>query len=90
MAMMIATNSAIWTQPLIVMAGRSEPFRAHQRPDQVTEQPDGHQAAEDIIQGHWRGSLKPVTEQRVGQAHGEEGQSGGQEDDVEHVDSMRM
>jgi hypothetical protein len=37
-----------------------------------------------------RGTLKPVAEQRVSQAHGEEGQPGGQVDDVEHVDSVRL
>ena len=45
-------DSAIWTQPLTVIGGASEPFRTQQRPDQINQQPGGHQAAKGIIQDH--------------------------------------
>lgn len=61
----------------------SELLRADQGVDEVAEQQHGHDATENEIEAHHRLS-KPVAQEHVAQADGEERRSQGEHQDIEH------
>ena len=89
MTMIMALNSAIWIQPMGVMAMPSEPFRAQQREQQVAEDANGDDAAEDVIEDHGlRSPSQPVAQEDVAKAQGEAPDAKSQEENVEHSNDL--
>ena len=70
--------------------GRSEPLGADEGVSEVDEEPCGHEGAEREVERHGKPPSEACAERRVTGRRREEGEAGGEENDIEHGASVSV